>query len=153
MRNRFALKEHHATRVHYDLRLEVDNVAISWAIPKGISMNPAEFRLAISVPDHPLKSMDFEGTRRKGLYGAGEVLTWDKGEYEAFFQDRETLILTLFGAKLRGKFVMRKKPGANPDWFIRKLEDEYSDPGYVHVMLLKPRKHKGFEPLFELLHD
>jgi bifunctional non-homologous end joining protein LigD len=149
MRLRFVLKEHHATRLHFDLRLEMNGVAVSWAIPKGISMNPADTRKAISVPDHPLKSMDYEGTRRKGLYGAGEVLTWDDGEYEWLVLEDGTRILTLFGQKLRGKFIMWKMRGDNPDWFIRKLEDEYSDPNFVFEPILKARKHRGFEPLFE----
>ena len=155
MRNkklRFALKEHHATRLHYDLRLEKNGVAISWAVPKGISMNPQETRLAVRVPDHPLSSLDVEGTRRRGLYGAGEVLTWDKGEYEAFsVDDDNTLTVTLYGEKLRGIFSLRKKLGDNPDWYITKLEDEYSDRKFILVPRLKARKYRGFEPLFELI--
>jgi bifunctional non-homologous end joining protein LigD len=149
---RFVLKEHHATRLHFDLRLEWNGVAVSWAVPKGISMNPAVTRLAVSVPDHPLRSLDFEGTRRRGLYGAGEVVTWDKGEYQTFpIINSASFGLILFGRKLRGKFLMSKSFGDNNDWFITKVDDEYSDPNFEVECILNPRKHRGFEPLFENL--
>lgn len=151
LKKRFVLKEHHATRLHYDLRVERDGVAMSWAIPKGISMNPNETRLAVSVPDHPLSSLDFEGTRRKGLYGAGEVITWDRGEYVAFPLNDMTMLMTLYGRKLRGAFILKKKGPASPDWFITKTSDEYADPKFVFRPILKPRKHKGFEPLLDNL--
>src|ERR1041384_1054987 len=113
MLGRFVIHEHHATSLHFDLRLEMDGVLKSWAVPKGVSMNPKDNRLAIRVGDHKLSYFSFEGTRRRGLYGAGEVCIWDKGEFEA--DDlapadlrQGKLFFSLFGTKLRGRFKLEK---------------------------------------------
>src|SRR5688500_14612142 len=108
MRKRFVIHEHHATRLHFDLRLEISGVLKSWAVPKGVSMNPSEKRLAVQVPDHSLGYINFEGRLAEGTYGAGEVRIWDKGEFEAQQGDaaeslrRGKLIFTFYGAKLKG---------------------------------------------------
>ena len=132
IRKKFVVHEHHATRLHFDLRLEVDAVLRSWAVPKGPSMNPADKRLAVAVPDHALSYGEFEGRLPEGSYGAGEVRIWDDGKYEspadpAKQLKRGKLVLTFFGLKLRGEFVLTKMYRQEKNWLLIKTKDHFAD--------------------------
>lgn len=152
MRRKFVIHEHHATNLHFDLRLEFDGVLVSWAIPKGLSLDPRENRLAIRVSDHNLTYLTFEGTRRRGLRGAGEVCIWDKGEFEADCDcldrlDHELTKITFYGKIVAGNFVLRKWSNSADKWSIIKIADEFAEQNFELRTVLTPlngRKH----PLF-----
>jgi len=146
MRKRFVIHEHHATRLHFDLRLEVGGVLKSWAVPKGVSMNPAEKRLAVAVPDHSLGYIGFEGTLAEGTYGAGEVRIWDKGEFETVGDAAEQLrkgklIFKFHGAKLCGEFHLVKMWNQEKNWLIIKSKDEYADKDWKLETVLEPKRN------------
>jgi bifunctional non-homologous end joining protein LigD len=117
----FVVQEHHARRLHYDLRLEKDGVLKSWAVPKGIPEEPGSKRLAVQVEDHPLEYGKFEGTIPEGEYGAGTVAIWDKGYYERKSWDDDKIEFILDGKKLQGRYVLArfKKAGKN-NWILLK---------------------------------
>jgi bifunctional non-homologous end joining protein LigD len=129
----FVVQEHHARRLHYDFRLEVNGVMKSWAVPKGPSMNPSDKRLAIQTEDHPLEYAKFEGEIPQGNYGAGDVIIWDNGAFEAEGNlsaqqqlDRGELKFILHGKKLTGSFVLVKIRSREPgkqEWLLIKHRD------------------------------
>jgi bifunctional non-homologous end joining protein LigD len=135
----FCVQRHDATRLHYDFRLEVNGVLVSWAVPKGPSLDPARKALAMKVEDHPLEYGTFEGNIPEGNYGAGSVMLWDKGTYELLGEvsaqeqlDRGDFKFTLHGTKLKGSFaiVHMKNRGKGNEWLLIKKKDEFAVPGY-----------------------
>ncbi len=140
----FVVHQHDATTLHYDLRLEMDGVLKSWAVPKGPSTNPDEKHLAIETEDHPMEYAKFEGVIPEGEYGAGAVIIWDRGTYENLKQMegkdvsvedmyKEGKIELFFnGEKMKGAYALIKTKGlrgSNKDnqWLFFKMKDEYAD--------------------------
>ena len=122
----FVVQKHAASRLHYDFRLQINRVLVSWAVPRGPSMNPAEKRLAVRTEDHPLEYADFEGVIPEGLYGAGTVMVWDKGPYNlegttspATQLRRGEIKFLLDGKKLRGGFALIRT-GTPKRWLLIK---------------------------------
>ncbi|MEN3037337.1 MAG: DNA polymerase ligase N-terminal domain-containing protein [Candidatus Methanosuratincola petrocarbonis] len=115
----FVVHEHHARRLHYDLRLEKDGALKSWAVPKGIPLEKGVKRLAIQVEDHPLEYAGFEGAIPEGEYGAGEVRIWDRGKYEALSWDEGKIEVSFRGKLLTGRYALVRfsKAGEN-QWLI-----------------------------------
>jgi bifunctional non-homologous end joining protein LigD len=135
MRKRFVIHEHHASRLHFDLRLEIAGVLKSWAVPKGPSLDPADKRLAVAVPDHSLGYIDFTGRISEGSYGAGEVRIWDNGKYETGSDPEKQLregklVFTFFGKKLRGEFALVRMAKQKKNWLLIKANDDFADPGW-----------------------
>jgi bifunctional non-homologous end joining protein LigD len=146
---KFVVHEHHASRLHYDFRLEIAGVLKSWAIPKGPSMNPADKRLAVLVEDHPLEYGDYEGIIPQGNYGAGPVLIWDSGEFKAEEDPisalkKGKLRFTLDGKKLKGGFslTLMKGRGSGKDWLLIKKRDSFAEEDWVVKEELTPARKK-----------
>jgi bifunctional non-homologous end joining protein LigD len=139
MRRLFVVHEHDATRLHYDFRLELGGVLKSWALPRGPSMDPADKRLAVMVPDHPLDYADFEGIIPAESYGAGPVVVWDHGTWEPT-EGKGTagqlragkLAFALRGRKLRGGFVLTRlaRGRSGKEWLLIKRKDAYAARGW-----------------------
>ena len=128
---RFIVHQHAATRLHFDLRLEMDGVLKSWAVPKGPSRDPADKRLAVHVEDHPIEYGDFEGIIPEGNYGAGAVIVWDRGvwvplEDPAAGLAKGKLLFELRGYKLRGVWTLVKIKKSVKDWLLIKERDAYT---------------------------
>jgi bifunctional non-homologous end joining protein LigD len=133
--NLFVVHKHAARNLHFDLRLEMDGVLRSWAVPKGPSYDQAEKRLAVKVEDHPIEYGDFEGVIPAGNYGAGGVIVWDRGEWVPLEPWREglekgKLLFELKGYKLHGKWTLVKIKKSERDWLLIKERDSYmKQPG------------------------
>ena len=130
----FCVQKHLASHLHYDLRLEHDDVLLSWAVPKGPSINPADKRLAMHVEDHPIEYGTFEGVIPEG-YGAGIVMLWDEGTWEPLVEDvsaalkKGDLKVQLNGVKLKGSWALiRTKGGDGRSWLMIKHRDEWAGP-------------------------
>ena len=126
----FVVQKHAARRLHYDLRLEMDGVLKSWAVPKGPSVHAEEKRLAVHVEDHPVEYADFEGVIAPGNYGAGSVIVWDRGWYRSAKPEdlleqlrRGKIEVELFGYKLRGRWTLARMSGKDKEWLLLKKAD------------------------------
>lgn len=144
-RKRFVIHEHHARRLHFDLRLEMGGVLKSWAVPKGPSRDPHDKRLAVAVPDHSLSYGKFEGTLEEGSYGAGEVRIWDDGHYETRDDpgtqyERGKIVFTFFGLKVRGEYALVRMSRQQENWLLIKADDEFADPDWKLETVLATRK-------------
>lgn len=121
---KFVVQKHHARRLHYDFRLEMDGAAKSWAIPKEPTGEEGVKRLAVQVEDHDVNYMDFEGEIEEGQYGAGKVEIWDKGTYELVDRKENKFIVSLKGEKLKGEFVILKfNKAGEKNWLIFKKKE------------------------------
>ncbi|MFN8103342.1 MAG: non-homologous end-joining DNA ligase [Acidimicrobiia bacterium] len=142
---RFVVQRHRARRLHYDFRLEIDGVLVSWAVPKGVTLDPAARHLAVHVEDHPIEYLDFEGVIPAGEYGAGDVVVWDRGTWEPHHADDPAaaveageLHVDLHGEKLSGRVVLvRTRPdttgsgsGRGDDWLVLHKRDEHAVEGW-----------------------
>jgi DNA ligase D-like protein (predicted 3'-phosphoesterase) len=149
----FVVQEHQATAHHFDVRLEVDGVMRSWAVPKGPSLDPTVKRFAVQVEDHSLGHNDFEGPT-----GNGGVIIWDRGEYEQGGRvpwpealDRGHAVFVLHGEKLQGGFALqRTRDGDKPQWLLIKRRDEYARRG-SDIVAERPESVASGETLADLL--
>ncbi|MFP4470977.1 MAG: DNA polymerase ligase N-terminal domain-containing protein [Bacteroidales bacterium] len=138
---RFVIQKHDASNLHYDFRLEIDDVLKSWAIPKGPSTDPSEKRMAVNTEDHPLEYADFEGTIPEDEYGGGTVIVWDGGTYRNLRAEKEDdkktmsesfddgkVEVWLEGKKLKGGYVLIRT-GKKDDnkWLFKKMKDDEAD--------------------------
>ena len=145
---RFVVQEHHATRLHWDLRLEHDGVLASWAIPNGIPPDPSENRLAVRTEDHPLEYLEFEGEIPKGEYGAGTMRIWDQGTYEVHKWEERKVEVAFHGERLHGRyglFPIGRGGESKNDWMIHRMDppedpDREPMPERLVPMLAKPGK-------------
>jgi bifunctional non-homologous end joining protein LigD len=156
------VQKHDATRLHYDFRLELDGVLLSWAVPKGPSLNPTEKRLSMHVEDHPFDYRKFEGTIPEGNYGAGEVIVWDEGTYHAVGSQnrRESeelmrkgmqkghLSFILDGHKLKGEFSLVKFTNEDDrdEWLLIKKKDQFATTAPVTDQDLSVLSNKPLRP-------
>ena len=159
----FVVHKHAARALHYDLRLELEGVLKSWAVPKGPSLDPSVKRLAVMVEDHPLDYRDFEGVIPEGNYGAGSVIIWDRGFYhhpsagdenesEKFLLDglrKGDMKFVLEGEKLQGEFALVKTGKDGKSWLLLKKKDRHASKGDILGENRSVVSHKTLEEVFE----
>jgi len=138
-RRRFVVQRHRASRLHYDLRFEIDGVLVSWAVPKGPTLDPTAKRMAVHVEDHPVEYLHFEGVIPSGEYGGGDVIVWDTGTWEPIHTGdpagavaQGELHAEMYGDKLRGRLVLvRRDDGTESDeWLLLHKRDQYAVEGW-----------------------
>ncbi len=164
----FVVQEHHASTLHYDFRLEIDGVLKSWAVPKGPSLDPHQHHLAIQTEDHPFEYRKFEGVIPEGNYGAGNVIIWDEGWYEARkgdASDSQTtlrqelkkghLTFILHGKKLQGEFALIKMQDAKEEnaWLLVKKSDEFASTQDVTKQDTSVKSHKRVDAVDGAMPD
>src|SRR6218665_4013670 len=157
---RFVVHKHSATADHYDLRLEHDGVLLSWAVPKGPSLNPADKRLAVHTEDHPLEYIDYEGVIPEGEYGGGPMIVWDTGTWAPMSDPDEALRdgdfkFRLWGEKLKGGWMLARlkpKPGDNgkDNWLFFKEHDQAVDTE-TNILETRPESVKTGRLIEELV--
>ena len=141
-KTRFIIQKHDASRLHYDFRLEVDGVLYSWAVPKGVSTDPSEKRLAIEVDDHAMAAYDFEGVIAEEDYGGGVVMIWERGTYENISKNKDHepvdmksarknghIAVKLHGEKIQGGYALTRfrENEDQPQWLLVKMDDDQAD--------------------------
>ena len=119
-KNIYVIQKHDATHLHYDLRLEMNDVLKSWAIPKTPPSKKGVKRLAIQTEDHSIEHADFEGVVPEGLYGAGFVEIWDKGTYEIEEHEKDKIVIHINGKKLTGRYCLIRLKGQEKNWLFFK---------------------------------
>lgn len=118
----YVIQEHHAKRLHWDLRFEINNALKSWALPKIPPQKEGEKRLAVAVEDHPIEYALFEGEIPEGNYGAGEVKIWDRGTFEILEREGKKLVIDIKGNKLKGKYCLLHFKPQEKNWLFFKLK-------------------------------
>ena len=158
----FVVQKHRATQLHYDFRLEWNGVLLSWAVPKGPSLDPSVKRLAMQVEDHPIEYATFEGVIPEGEYGGGTVMVWDQGTWEAEQPDPDQALekgdfkFTLHGQKLKGSWVLVRTRGfggssGKPSWLLIKHRDPYAST--EDIAADEPRSAVSGRLLAEIARD
>jgi bifunctional non-homologous end joining protein LigD len=122
----FVIQQHHARRLHWDLRLERDGVLVSWAVPRGLPRDPATNHLAVHTEDHPMEYATFSGEIPAGEYGAGHMVIYDRGSYETEKWRDDEVIVTLHGSRVSGRYVLFQTSGK--DWMIHRMDPP--EPGW-----------------------
>src|SRR5580700_9239466 len=158
----YVIQKHRATQLHYDFRLEWNGVLLSWAIPKGPSLDPTVKRLAMQVEDHPVEYGAFEGVIPEGEYGGGTVMLWDRGTWKPEVPDVDAALengdlkFTLSGKKLRGSWVLVRTKlsyggSKKPQWLLIKHRDRFAST--EDVLTEEPRSVLTKRLLSEIAHD
>lgn len=154
----YVIHKHKATRLHYDFRLQVRGVLVSWAVPKGPSLSTKDKRLAVRVDDHDLSYAGFEGRIAAGNYGAGSVIVWDNGTWRPIGEPAPEaqlkagkLKFTVYGKKLAGEWTLLKMRGNDKNWLLIKAKDKYVSDG--DITQLRPESVISGRTLEEIESD
>jgi bifunctional non-homologous end joining protein LigD len=141
---RFVVQEHSARRLHWDLRMEREGVAVSWAVPNGIPNDPSENRKAVHTEDHPLEYLDFEGEIPAGEYGGGTMRIWDRGTYEVEKWEEEKIVFSFAGERLSGRYALFRAGAGAKDWMIHRIDPpaEARDPFPESVVPMRAKLSK-----------